>query len=201
MNETIEKAYSPKEMSLTLEIGDSTLRKWSLALEKNGYGFIRNEQKNRLFVEGDLVVLRHFQNLVKQHNMQLDNAAILVIDRFGKGAFEVSTGVVPVENKEEQRDLTRSNEEIISKMMEYINGLEERLDKQEEFNKALLHRLDRQQKYIEERLEERDNRLEERDTMFLESVRASQEIKQQLLQIASAQEEKKKGFFARLFNK
>jgi hypothetical protein len=64
MNETTEKAYSPKEMSITLDIGDSTLRKWCIALENNGYGFIRNDQKNRVFVEGDLVVLRHFQNLI-----------------------------------------------------------------------------------------------------------------------------------------
>ena len=38
--------------------------------------------------------------------MQLDNAAKLVVDRFGKGTFEVGTVSVPVENEEEQRDLT-----------------------------------------------------------------------------------------------
>ncbi|MFD2446700.1 DUF3967 domain-containing protein [Bacillus sp. CGMCC 1.16607] len=200
MSETTEKAYSPKEMSVTLDIGDSTLRKWCIALENNGYGFIRNDQNNRLFVESDLVALRHFQNLIKTHNMQLESAAKLIVDRFGKGAFEVGTGVVLTESKEEQRDLSRSNDELASQMIEYIKGLEERMDKQEEFNKALIKRLDRQQKYIEERLEERDKRLEERDLMFLESIRASQEIKQQLLQIASAKEEKK-GFWARLFGK
>ena len=87
MNEKIEKAYTPKEVFTTLDIGDSTLRKWCLSLEKNGYEFIRNEKNSRIYVEGDLVVLRRFfQNLVKE-NMPLDNAAKLVVDRFGKGAF------------------------------------------------------------------------------------------------------------------
>lgn len=52
-----------------------------------------------------------------------------------------------------------------------------------------------QQNYI-------NNKLEERDRKLVESIRESQEVKQQLLQIAAAQEdEKKKGFFARLFGK
>lgn len=181
-----EKAYSPKEISLTLDIGDSSLRKWCLALEKEGYQFIRNDKKNRVFVEGDLVVLRHFQNLVKQHNMQLDNASKLVVDRFGKGAFEVSTGIVPAEN---ERDLNRSNSEIMDTLLEHIRT-------QEEFNRQLLKRLEEQQTYIQERLEERDRNL-------LESLRESQATKQLLLEVKQeiATTQEKKGFFARLFGK
>jgi hypothetical protein len=206
MENTFEKAYTPKEVSIALDIADSSLRKWCIAIEKNGYKFIRNDHKNRVFVENDLVVLRHFQNLVKHHNMQLENAAKLVIDRFGKGAFEVGTGIVPVENKEDssdsQRDLMRSNEEIMTTLLEHIrtqeefnHSLQERLERQENFNRELVERLEQQQTYI-------DNRLEERDRRLMESLRDSQEVKQQLLQIAAAQEEeKKKGFFARLFGK
>jgi hypothetical protein len=185
MENHTEKAYSPKEISLTLDIGDSSLRKWCLALEKEGYQFIRNDKKNRIFVEGDLVVLRHFQQLVKQHNMQLENAAKLVVDRFGKGAFEVSTGIVPADN---ERDLSRSQTEMMETLLKHIRT-------QEEFNHQLLKRLDEQQTYIQERLEQRDR-------VLLESIRESQEVKQQLLQIATAQEEKKKrkGIF-RFFSK
>jgi len=182
--ETFEKAYSPKEITITLGIGDSTLRKWCIALEKNGYNFIRNEQNNRVYVDSDLVVLKHFQNLVKQHNMQLENAAILVIDRFGKGAFESGTDIVPAENTEEQRDLTRSNEEVITQLLEHIK-------KQDEFNQELIKRLDQQQKYIDERLNRLDERQNERDSMLLESLRASQETKQLLLEAKTAEEQKK----------
>lgn len=188
-NETSEKAYLPKEISLTLDIGDSTLRKWCIALEKDGYGFIRNDKNNRVFVESDLVVLRHFQNLVKQHNMQLDNAAKLVIDRFGKGVFSMGTGIVPVEKEVEQRSLERSNEDI-------MNALEEHIEKQDNFNRELLARLDQQQKYFEDRM-----RQEIKDRELLESLKESMmEQKQLQLEMAATQEEqKKKGFFARLF--
>jgi hypothetical protein len=183
LEDRTEKAFSPKEMNITLNIGDSTLRKWCIAMEKHGYKFIRNDQNTRIFVESDLVVLRHFQNLVKHHNMQLDNAAKLVVDRFGKGSFEVSTGVVLAEKEEEQRGLTRSNEEIMTTLLEHIKT-------QDEFKQELLHRLDQQQKYIDERFA----RIE-REQELTESLRES------LKQIAVAQEEKKKGFFARLFGK
>jgi|tagenome__1003787_1003787.scaffolds.fasta_scaffold20666890_1 methyl-accepting chemotaxis protein len=147
MNEQIEKAYSPKEMFTTLDIGDSTLRKWCLALEKNGYVFIRNDKNNRLYVESDLVVLRHFQNLIKQHNMQLDNAAILVIDRFGKGAFEASTVSVPAKKEEEeQRDLNRYNDEDIKELKETVN-------KQNELLQELIKKMDDQHSYYENKFE------------------------------------------------
>lgn len=206
MDNTFEKAYTPKEVNITLGISDSALRKWCLALKKNGYKFIRNDHKQRVFVENDLVVLRHFQNLVKHHNMQLENAAALVVDRFGKEAFEVGTGVVPVKKEEKQSELQsdfiRSFDDKLNELLERMETQEEinnellnRLGQQENFNKELVQRLEQQQKYIEEHLEQRDRRL-------MESLRESQEVKQQLLQIATAQEEeKKKGFFARLFGK
>ena len=68
--------------------------------------------------------MRHFQNLVKTPEQQLENAAALVIDRFGKGAFEVGTDIVPAEKEEKQpglpRDLMRSNEGIMDNLSEHI---------------------------------------------------------------------------------
>ena len=209
MEGTFEKAYSPKEICTALDITNSVQRKWCLALEKNGYSFIRNDKNQRIFVENDLVVLRHFQTLVKHHNMQLENAAKLVIDRFGKGAFEVGTGIVPAEKEETQpnlqRDLMRSNEDIKETLLKHVRtqeefnrSLRERLDQQENFNCELVQRLEQQQKYIQERFEGM-----ERDRELMESIRTKQEEKQQqiLLQIAATQEEEKKGFFARLLGK
>ncbi|MCM3165104.1 DUF3967 domain-containing protein [Metabacillus litoralis] len=190
--DSYEKAYTPKEISLTLDIGDSTLRKWCIALENQGYQFIRNDQNKRVFVDANIVVLRHFKELVQNHSMQLNNAAMLVIDRFGKGTFSQGTDVVPVKNNS---DLDRSNDEVISKLMNYIEQQEERFEKQEQFNRTLLERLDQQQKYIEERLNQRDETL-------IQSLREVQETKKL---IAAAEEkrdeENKKGFLQRLFGK
>jgi hypothetical protein len=125
---------------------------------QNGYKFTRNDHKQRIFVENDLVVLRHFQNLVKHHNMMLDNAAKLVVDRFGKGAFAVGTGGVPAVIEEEQndlqRDLMRSNEGIMVTLVEHVKTQDEfnrtllqRLEQQEIFNCELMQRLEQQQKH------------------------------------------------------
>lgn len=190
--ESYEKAYSPKEISLTLDIGDSTLRKWCIALENQGYQFIRNEQNKRVFVDSNIVVLRHFKELVQNHSMQLNNAAMLVVDRFGKGTFSQGTDIVPAEN---ERDLDRSNDEVITKLVNYIEQQEERFNQQEQFNKQLLERLDAQQKYIEERLNIRDD-------MLVKSLREVQETKKLIAAAEEKREEEsKKSLFQRLFGK
>jgi DNA-binding transcriptional MerR regulator len=178
-----EKAYSTKEVSLTLDIGTSTLRKWCIALEENGYQFLRNEQNGRSFVEGDLVALKHFKHLVQKENFTLDNAAKIVTSKYKGGASKSITPAVLPEKKEETRDLMRSDE-IIQSLLDHI-------ERQEQFNRELLERLDRQQKYIEERLNDRDQRL-------MEAMRSVQE-NQKLL--AATQEEKRKGLWSRLFGK
>lgn len=181
MEERTERAYSAKEVFTTLDIGDSTLRKWCLSLEKNGYKFFRDGQNRRLYVEGDLVVLRHFQKLVQEHNTPLENAAKLVVDRFGKGAFEVRTPSVPVES---QRDLDRSTVKEIEELKELVTN-------QNELIKELITRMDQQQKYIDERLNKRDE-------LLMKTIREQQQETQKLI---AAAEEKKKGFWNRLFKK
>lgn len=185
MDEKTEKAYSPKEMATTFDIGDSTLRKWCLALENNGYVFMRNENNGRVFTDSDLVILRHFQTLVKQYNTQLENAAMLVIDRFGKGVLTSRTGVVPAEKEVEQRSLERSTEDVIDTLLEHIA-------KQEKFNKELLDRLDQQQAYIEESIKRRDQ-------FLLESL--DEKLESRRMIAATEDSEPKKGFWSRLFNK
>lgn len=187
--ETFEKAYSTKEISLTLEIGDSTLRKWAIALEKNGYQFIRNDQNRRLFVDADLVVLQHFKQLVQDHNMPLDNAAMLVADRFGKGPFEPRTGIVPAQQtSSSSHDMERSNERSDIEILSKLEELEERFRLQEEFNKKIIERL-------EERLNEQETyikvRLNKRDKLLVESLREAMETKKLLIAAKDEEDQQK----------
>jgi DNA-binding transcriptional MerR regulator len=169
-----EKAYTTKEVSITLDIGDSTLRKWCLSLEKNGYNFIRNDQNKRLYTDRDLVALRHFQMLVQQNNFPMENASLVVASRFQGEASESGTGIVLQNNEENIRSTKR------------YEALEKKLDEQQELIKALI-----------KRLEERD---EQRDQMLMQHMREIQETKQLLLS-SKEEEDKDKGFFARLFGK
>lgn len=190
MNES-EKAYTTKEISLTLDIGTSTLRKWCLALEENGYQFARTEGKKRLFVERDLIALRYFQKLVQGENFPLGNAAKVITSKYNNKASESGTPAVLRKDEGEKRSVERSEEMFLQLM--------ERLDKQEQFNRELLERLDQQQRYIDERLDAQDERLIKHDEVLMQSLRESLETQKMIA--AAQEEEKKKGFWSRLFGK
>jgi DNA-binding transcriptional MerR regulator len=83
------------------------------------------------------------------------------------------------------------NDRMTVHVADELKAIRSQLDKQEEFNKALLQKLDEQQKYIEQSIERRDRQL-------MEVLKESQQAR---IEAAAAitQEEKKKGFFSRLF--
>lgn len=176
MNE-IEKAYWTHEAAKYLEIGESTLRKWCIELEKNGYVFIKGAMDSRAFTDNDLVALNHFKHLYKVKKYTREQAAKSVVGKFSKeGVNERSTPVL-MENNRSYENLENM-----------VKSLLEQTKKQEEFNKLLIKRLDQQEKYIRESLEARDRTL-------LETIRESQEEK------AAAIEKKKKTWIDRLFGR
>ncbi|MFC3885053.1 MerR family transcriptional regulator [Bacillus songklensis] len=193
--ETIEKAYTTKEVSTTLGIGDSTLRKWCLSLEKNEYPFTRNDQNQRLFLEKDLVVLKLFQTMVQTNNFSVENAGMVIASKFKESAFSNGTGGVPARREEEQGEKGSSNEVIqkpldiiqyqeayIQEQREFNQVLLESMREQREFNQALLERLEKQETYMQEGLHTRDGEL-------TQSIR---ELQQQLKQLEIQTQEKRK---------
>jgi DNA-binding transcriptional MerR regulator len=191
--ERTENPYTSKDISMALDIGDSTLRKWCLSLEEQNYHFYRTDQNKRLFTEHDIVVLRHYQHLIKDKNMSMQNAALIVSSKFQKAPFSDGTEIEQLENEMNSVPALRSGDEFIQELVTEIKTMKEQQNELIEMNRQLFKRLDEQQKYIEERMDKRDS-------VLLDSIRESQEVKKQLLQIATAQEEKK-GFFARLLGK
>ena len=187
----IERAYSTKEIADTLEIGDSTLRKWCASLEKNGYIFTKNDQNYRLFVEHDIIFLRQFKKLVKEANMPLDSASSLILERFDGQSFTTRTGVVPLEKNIQD---TRSLDAII-KIEEKIM---DRFNQQEKLNHHLVELIKKQNKIIEEQKNYIEDKFNERDQQLTESIRAAKETKKLLLE---QKEQEKKGFFSKLFGK
>ncbi|MGG3495708.1 hypothetical protein ABES08_07915 [Peribacillus simplex] len=187
----IERAYTTKEIADTLEIGDSTLRKWCASLEKNGYIFTKNDQNYRLFVEHDIIFLRQFKKLVKEANMPLDNASSLILERFSGQSFTTRTGVVPLETGTQD---TRSLD-AITKFEEKVM---ERFNQQEEVNRQLVELIDKQNKIIEDQKKYIEEKFDERDQQLTESIRAAKETKKLLIE---QKEQEKKGFFLRLFGK
>lgn len=181
--------YSTKDIANMTDIAESTVRKYSQLLEKQGYVFNRNVSGNRIFTEQDVKVFLEFKKGPKNEKSVEEIALDIATKYITK----------PDTSKEDVSDNTQSDQlferDMLVDLVEKVNVLTDMNEKQTKFNEELLKRLDQQQKYIDDRMNERDKRL-------IESLRESQEERQALLQIAAAQEEdKKKGFFSRIFGK
>lgn len=178
-----QRYYTSKEVCARLDIADSTLRKWSISLEKNGYDFARGEQNRRLFLENDLIALDHLKSLIQGKKMSLENASIIVASRFVNNRSSTGTPSVRAESAHNNGDSP-----ALAKLTEHIT-------QQEQFNQELLKRLDEQNKYINNRLDQRDKNLVETMNALLESR------KEQIKLLEEVKDEQKKSFFSRLFGK
>lgn len=138
--------YSSKEITANLDIGDSTLRKWCLALEEQNYNFIRTDQNKRLFTEKDLFVLTQFKHLVQDKNLSINNAATVIAAKYS------NDGVFSNETEIEQLPSSPFENETLKELKAEIEQLKE-------LNRLLLQRLEEQHKYIEKRLDQRDDLL------------------------------------------
>ncbi|MGP9043231.1 hypothetical protein [Cytobacillus kochii] len=152
-----DRPFNSKEISAILDIGDSTLRKWCLAIEEQKYYFPRTEGNKRLFFKKDVEMLKQFRKYVKVQNLSMNDASRLVVEDLD--------GVISEENEQENGKnsvlVGRSDSEIIQRLVEHIERQEQFIEKQETFNKELLVRLEEQRTYFREHNEQRDQYLME----------------------------------------
>ncbi|MEI3611417.1 MerR family transcriptional regulator [Pseudogracilibacillus sp. SO30301A] len=62
-----EFGYFSKDVAIELEITTSTLRRWSIELEKEGYNFNRNEKEQLIYYERDFKALRELKKLLSNN--------------------------------------------------------------------------------------------------------------------------------------
>ena len=174
----VDSPMSSKEVIEQIEIADSTLRKWCLALEEQNYNFVRTAQNKRMFSERDLFVLSQFKVLVQTKNLSISNAAEIIAVKYSGDIL------LPNETEEEQAVALVENNPFF---IETLKELKTEMEQLKDMNRLLLAKLDEQQKYIDERLDKRDQ-------MLLDTMKASQETKQLLLEAKEAQKKKKSIF-------
>ncbi|MEF3225897.1 MerR family transcriptional regulator, partial [Campylobacter jejuni] len=56
--------YFAKDVASDLEVTTSTLRRWSIELEKSGYQFERNDKDQRIYYERDFKAFRELKKLL-----------------------------------------------------------------------------------------------------------------------------------------
>lgn len=187
-----EPVFLNKEVSERLEIGDSTLRKWSISLENAGYKFIQKEKGDiiiRMYRERDVTALLRYKELIQSKVETMDSVAKIIVDEFGLGTNENDT--------ERTRSLIVTEalptplsvyEEVFQIFIERQNEVNrELLEKQKELIDQMDQRLNDQQKYIQETLEKRDQQL-------MQTLREIQEMRRVVA-------EEQKPFWKRLLKK
>lgn len=94
---TTEKAYWTNEIAEMVGVSDSTIRKWCIELEKNGYQFMKGVNDSRAFTEQDLFTIRRFQNMLKENKLTKESAAVLIVEQ-SKQRGNAGTPPVQVQN-------------------------------------------------------------------------------------------------------
>lgn len=160
-----QSVYGSSDIADTLEIQESTLRKYCLLLEKVGYEFLKNEHGHRAFFDHDVIVLRKMISLKSSADMTLEEAAKSVV------AWKNGNDIT-VSDTEEKRYITRYND-----LLEEFKSFQEQ---QMNFNKELIQEIRNQQEYME-------NCLEQRDRLLMQSMRETLETRKE---IATASDKK-----------
>lgn len=164
------KIYSPSDIAELLDIKPATLRKYSIMLEEKGYKIHRNSQNHRYYLDKDIITLRR----------------IITGRKSGITLDELINGIVDIEK---DNTYTNAINNADNQDNNDIQELKELVHKQTEVIQEFSKRLDEQDKYIANSIKERDKAL----------LNAMNELLESKKQIATAEEEPKKGFFARLF--
>lgn len=123
-----EKAYWTHEIAKFLDVSDSTLRKWSIELEKQDYDFIKNENGSRAYLVRDRELLTQLKQHLRTVGGTVEKAveqALRELDNLPSNALRTPTNAL------ERGAFEHEFEE-----------LKERLDKQEKFNQMLLKKMD-----------------------------------------------------------
>jgi DNA-binding transcriptional MerR regulator len=165
--------YSPSDVSDLLKVKESTLRKYSLLLEKYNYQFQKNDRQQRWYTDNDVIVLRKIVTLKDNADMTLEKAVESVV-LWSKGGEETlpSTDINP--------DLKRYNKGIAE--------LKQMIQEQNEQILKLGEVITKQNEFIMSKLQERDQEL-------IKGLRELQETKK----LIAADQEGKKSFWQRLF--
>jgi len=174
---TVMTVMTPSEVSKTLGISSSTLRKYSLLFEKEQITFERNQNNSRQYTDMQVVALQEVITATKNGSESLENAVKSASNRL-KGLSTITQ-----ESTVTTEVTQRYDDDVAAVMLEEIRSLKEQLQKQEERQK------ERDSMFVEvlENLQQEINLLKEQTTLPEPSP----------VEV----EPEKKGFFARLFNK
>ncbi|PFE82996.1 MerR family transcriptional regulator [Bacillus thuringiensis] len=174
-----ERAYWTHEVADKLQISHSTLKRWCSELEVSGYKFTKGTNDSRAFTAHDLSALEKYKHLTKKQKIPKDKAATTVTEEFSK---DMSDWAAPA-HKESDHFLSSPQ------AAQTLQALMQRFQEQEETNRQILQEL-KTANELNKTISAQYEQLKKE----IQALNANQKL------IASNQE-KKQGFWAKLFTK
>jgi DNA-binding transcriptional MerR regulator len=182
----MEQTYWSKEVSKLLQIADSTLRKYCLALEDSNYRFERGINNSRIFYNKDVLLLQRVIAAREKKGITLEQAVNIAMA--SDTADTVATDVM-----EETPTITPHNSAMTDdKTQEILQAMFLEMERMRKEQGALIEHVKR----LEDQLEKREAG---RDAALIELIRDTQETKR--LIAAEEQRRSSQSFWARLFGK
>ncbi|MCA1024439.1 DNA-binding protein [Halobacillus litoralis] len=177
MENTQQFGYFARDVAMDLEVTTSTLRRWSIELEKNGYKFDRNEKDHRIYFERDFKAFRELKKLIGNSVPFLDAVQ--------------AVASMTVDNKNATKTPSVYQHEVrlsIRELQELVQGSVQKAIQQEKDN------------IIDEIQTKMNNVIEQRDRQITYEMRRSLEQKQ-LEHAANLEKENQLNWWQKIFRK
>lgn len=189
---------TPAEASRQLSIQPSTLRKYSLLLENNGFVFARNLNNSRKYNDMDIVTLQELITLLKTGNISVEDAAYTVYKRskLATHTADNSDGKDAIHS-----GIERHSDDIATALIVEVNSLRKEIEEQRNIIDGFRLSQEKRDSYFIEILEELQgeiHKLNEQSTALSELPEPEKEVAHEPVPVV---QEQKKGFWARVFNK
>jgi len=166
------------DIAKQLGVSPSTIKKYYLAIEKQGFRFRRNQQGRVMLSSDDVKLIRAVMQIKNEEGETIETAVTKILSSI--------TGVTVITDEEIHTEPETSID--VTVMTEEFDKMKELLLKQQEQINQLLEEQQSNKKLLETDVNSRDKK-------FMELTREIQEVKKM---IAADQE---KTFWQRLFNK
>lgn len=143
------KYHAPEDVAGVLNIKPSTLRKYSLLLEKKGYSFQKNAQGHRWYGDSDIIAVQKFITFKDSGGMTLE-ASAQAVSLWAKGSDIAGRDMLPetmqsdTERHERQPQQFAPEEllNVVKEQQQAIERMAETLHKQSNQNAEILAQLE-----------------------------------------------------------
>lgn len=142
--------YSPAQVAGRVDLSQSSIRRYTIALENAGYPNIKRSKSNhRRYDLYDIKVLEHFKNLVKEKHMSFDGALEQTMNDLEYIKTKVEVGSENESSKTTQRSDIEQLETKINVLIKMVQELNVKTESLQKDNERLTDYIKEQQLVLE----------------------------------------------------